>query len=489
MFRPRSIFGLIVLGFLVVLLPFMLAIGISVVQVDRFAEQSRLAVQNVQVATETARTLVETSVEMRRALGQFDALGDRDFLSNYRDRRAEFREALERLVALDLPGIDASRLRALATDESGVFDAVVAGSVVASSVERGAALEALASVTGRSEEVLAETDGLVERRTGEVTARAEALRRTLLAIAAAAVPATVLLVALFTLAITRPMGALGAAIRRLGAHEIEQPIAVRGPRDIEALAAELEWLRRRIQSLEQQRASFLQHISHELKTPLTTIREGSELLTESLGNTSAEEAEIARLLRQSGLHLQRLIEDLLRFAKTQELAGDIELKPAVDLARLVEESVDSLSVLVDSRSLVVSRDLAAMSARCDSGKMRTVMDNLLSNAIKYTPEGGRIAVALSAAGASAVIDVRDSGSGIAPADRGRIFEPFWHGRAPYESSVKSTGLGLSIAKDYVEAHGGSIELVDSREGAHFRVTLPLAGPAPKHAAGPGTKHA
>ena len=73
MFRPRSIFGLIVLGFLVVLLPFMLAIGISVVQVDRFAEQSRLAVQNVQVATETARTLVETSVEMRRALGQFDA--------------------------------------------------------------------------------------------------------------------------------------------------------------------------------------------------------------------------------------------------------------------------------------------------------------------------------------------------------------------------------------------------------------------------------
>ena len=479
-FRPRSIFGLIVLGFLVVLLPIVVAIGISVVQVDRFAEQSRLAVQNVQVATEMARTLVEKSVEMRRELGQFDVLGDRDLLLDYRDSRAEFRDALERLVALDLANIDAM-LRAIAADESGVFDGVVSGSVVSSSVDRGAALESLASITGRSEDLLAETDGLVEQRTAEVTARAEALQRTLLVIAAAAVPATALLVALFTLAITRPMAALGAAIRRLGAHELEQPIAVRGPRDIEALAAELEWLRRRIQSLEQQRATFLQHISHELKTPLTTIREGSELLTESLGDTSPEEADIARLLRQSGLHLQRLIEDLLRFAKTQELADDIELAPAVDLARLIDECVNSLSVLVDARSLSVARELGAVSARCDSGKMRTVLDNLLTNAIKYTPEGGRIAVALSVAGGSAVIEVRDSGQGIEPRDRERIFEPFWHGRAPHASSVKGTGLGLSIAKDYVEAHGGSIELVDSREGAHFRVTLPLAGPEPKRA--------
>ncbi len=489
MFRPRSIFGLIVLGFLVVLLPFVLAIGASVVQVDRFAEQSRLAVQNVQVATEMARKLVEQSVEMRRALGQFNALGDRDFLLIYRDQRAEFRTALERLIALGPPAIDATRLRSLAEDESRVFDGVVSGSVISSSVERSAALESLAAIDDRSRDLLAETDRIVERRTAEVTARAESLRRTLLVIAAAAVPATALLVALFTLAITRPMGALGEAIRRLGAHELEHPIAVQGPRDIEALATELELLRRRIQSLEQLRASFLQHISHELKTPLTTIREGSELLTESLGDTSPEEAEIARLMPQSGLHLQRLIEDLLRFAKTQELAADIELKPAVDLARLVGESVDSLSVLFEAHSLTVARDLAAVSARCDSGKLRIVVDNLLTNAIKYTPEGGRIVVTLSAAGSSAVIDVHDSGPGIEAPDRERIFEPFWHGRAPYASSVKSTGLGLSIAKDYVEAHGGSIELVASTEGAHFRVTLPLAGPAPKPAAGPESQHA
>jgi two-component system sensor histidine kinase GlrK len=479
-FRPRSIFSLILLGFMAVLLPFVLAVVAAVVQVDRFAEQSRLAVVNVRSATEDSRTLVEQAEAMQRALGQFIVRGDSDFLAIYRSRRTEFRAALEHLIALELPDIDPSRLRDLADEEAAVFGSVVAPNRLAGSVERDAAMDALSSVAARSVEVLDETDGLVAERTAEVTARAEALQRTLLVIAAAAVPATAILIVIFTVVITRPMGALGAAIRRLAAHELDGKIAVRGPRDIEALATELEGLRRRIKSLEQQRANFLQHISHELKTPLTTIREGSELLTESLGDTSPEEAEIARLLRRSGLHLQRLIEDLLRFARTQELAGDLEFAPAVDLKRLVEESIGSFSVLIDSRSLAVDTGLAELSARCDMAKLRIVVDNLLTNAIKYTPENGRIAVSLSAEGPSAVIDIRDSGPGIEPEDRERIFEPFWQGRTPYESSVKGTGLGLSIAKDYVEAHGGSIELVESPGGAHFRVSLPLSGPGPGH---------
>jgi two-component system sensor histidine kinase GlrK len=478
--RPRSIFSLILLGFLAVLLPFVLAVVAAVVQVDRFAEQSRLAVVNVRLATEDSRTLAEQAGEMRRALGQFVVRGDRDFLAIYRSRRMEYRAALEHLIELGLPDINSASLRELATDEAELFEKVVGMNALAGVGEGETALDELAAIAVRSEELLDETDGLVAERTAQVTARAELLRRTLLIIAAAAVPATAILIVIFTLVITRPLGALGAAIRRLGAHELEEPIAVQGPRDIEALAGELEWLRRRIRSLEQQRANFLQHISHELKTPLTTIREGSELLTESLGDSGPEEAEIARLLHQSGLHLQRLIEDLLRFARTQELAGDLEFAPAVDLTRLVEESIGSMSVLVDSRSLALDTGLAPVSARCDRGKIRIVVDNLLTNAIKYTPESGRIEISLAAVGTDAVIDIRDSGPGIDPDDRARIFEPFWQGRAPYESSVKGTGLGLSIAKDYVEAHGGSIELVASPQGAHFRVTLPLAGPAPGH---------
>jgi two-component system sensor histidine kinase GlrK len=324
--------------------------------------------------------------------------------------------------------------------------------------------------------VLGESDQLIQANANQLNARAQALQRTLLVIAAAAAPTTIVLSLFFTVLITRPMRELGVAIRRLGAREFDVPIAVEGPLDIEALATELEWLRRRINSLEDQKAAFIQHVSHELKTPLTTIREGSELLTESLGDDNSEEAEIVRLLRTSGLHLQQLIEDLLQFAKTQDLAIDLEFETEVDLKSLVEDCVAGLAVVIDSKEVEVRTRLEPLSARCDRNKIATVLNNLLGNAIKYTPECGHIGVSLASESDYARIDITDSGPGVAEEDRTRIFEPFKQGSAKYESSVKGTGLGLSIAREYVVAHGGSIELVAGEDGAHFRVALPIAGP-------------
>jgi len=482
-YRPRSIVSLILVGFAVVLAPFVAAVVTAVVQLDQFAQQSRTAVVSVGAATDDSRLLVEQLTEMQRAFGQFAVRGDRDFLAIYFARRQEFRSALDRLLAMDVTGMDSSRLAAIAADEAEIFRTIERmGSDPAASAF-ATARGALADLSNRSREVLTESDRLVQQHVNDVTVRAEGLQNLLLVISAAAVPATIVLIVVFTVLITRPMGALGDAIRRLGAHALDEPIAVRGPQDIEALASELEWLRRRINALEGERSTFLQHISHELKTPLTTIREGSELLTESLGEDRAEEAEIASLLHQNGLQLQTLIEDLLRFARTQELASDIEFQPAVDLAVLIEESVAGLAVLADAKDLVIVTQLAPVAARCDASKIRIVVDNLMTNAIKYAPEETRLDVALSTDGVHAVIDVKDSGPGVDNDDRERIFEPFRRGSAEYQSSVKGTGLGLSIAKEYVEAHGGSIELMDSDIGAHFRVMLPLSGPSVDAAAG------
>jgi two-component system sensor histidine kinase GlrK len=102
-----------------------------------------------------------------------------------------------------------------------------------------------------------------------------------------------------------------------------------------------------------------------------------------------------------------------------------------------------------------------------------VIDNLLSNAIKFSPPGGTIKVQLRKRGADAVVDVMDEGPGIPDADRGRIFEPFFQGNTEYTGPVKGTGLGLAIVQEYVNAHGGSIEIIDDgNPGAHLRVILP-----------------
>lgn len=481
-YHPRSIVNLILVGFAVVLAPFVAAVVTAVVQVDRFAQQGRTAVVSVGAAIDDSRLLVEQLTEMQRALGQFAVRGDRDFLAIYRARRADFRGALDRLRALDVAGLEASRLESIAAEETDIFRAVEAADGAFSNAAVDEARRSLAGLSGRAREVLAESDQLVQEHVNEVTANAEGLQRVLLVFAAAAVPATIVLVVVFTVLITKPMSALAAAIRRLGSRALDEPIVIKGPQDIEALAGELDWLRRRIKTLEGERSTFLQHISHELKTPLTTIREGSELLTETLGDGNAEEAEIARLLLQNGMHLQTLIEDLLRFARTQELASDLEFRVSVDLAALLQSSVSALAVVADAKDLVVRTRFAPVSARCDAGKIRVVVDNLMTNAIKYSPAQAQIDIALSSDGVHAFIDVEDTGPGVDPADRDRIFEPFQRGSAEYQSSVKGTGLGLSIAKEYVEAHGGTIELMDNERGAHFRVMLPLAGPAIETAA-------
>jgi two-component system sensor histidine kinase GlrK len=101
------------------------------------------------------------------------------------------------------------------------------------------------------------------------------------------------------------------------------------------------------------------------------------------------------------------------------------------------------------------------------------MDNLLSNAVKYTPPNGRIRISIKQQDQFSVIEVHDGGPGVMAADRAKLFDPFYRGDGMYDSLVSGSGLGLSIAKEYVEAHGGEILLLPSEQGAHFRVRLPL----------------
>jgi len=127
-----------------------------------------------------------------------------------------------------------------------------------------------------------------------------------------------------------------------------------------------------------------------------------------------------------------------------------------------------------TRRLRFETDIDDITLRGDRGKLRLVIDNLLSNAVKFTPEAGTIRVQARAEGPDLLIDVTDSGPGIPPEERERIFEPFFQGTTPQGGLVRGTGIGLSVVQEFVRAHGGRIELVDGdRPGAHFRVHLPL----------------
>jgi two-component system sensor histidine kinase GlrK len=450
---------------------------IAVVRVDRLAELSRTAVQEAEAVTSQSRRLVETLADMQRPFLQYQVTGDRDFYGLYLERRNEFGESLRALSERGLTARGRAHLLDLARREQALFESLSRppqwqGAALA----RRDAERVWAAVNGAAYAMLTESDTLIDTHVNEMTRRAEALKRSFVVLAAILIPGTIAIAALFFRLIIRPLRALGRSIRRLGAREISEPISVRGPRDVQELGEQLDWLRQRIEQLEQQKITFLRHISHELKTPLTTIRTGSELLVEGLGAGSSEEAEISRIIHANGLELQRLIEDLLRFSETQDVAMELELSDSLDLAAIVAGVVDKHALASTAKSITVKTDLTTVSVRGDENKLRIVVDNLLSNATKYTPWGGHIHVALRAAGSCAVLDVDDTGPGVDESEIDRIFEPFQKGSAECTGSVKGSGLGLSIASEYVEAHDGHIRVVGSTSGAHFRVSIPIAGP-------------
>jgi len=475
MFRPRSIATLILIGLSVTLTPLIAAVITALVQVDGLAALGRDTVHETQEVTQRSRSLLDGLMEMRRPFMQYQVTGDADFYAIYLERRAAFVESLRGLDERQFTPRAQEHLVDLVGQEQALFESVPepAHWVVAAA---GRGERAWTDLSNAARAVLAEGADFIDTRVDDVTRRADTLQRAMLVQAAALIPGTIFLAALFFGLVTRPMKEMGRAIRRLGAQDFDQPITVRGPRDVQELGELLDWLRQRIQQLEQQKIAFLRHISHELKTPLTTIRSGSELLVEGLSDGAEESAEIAKIIHANGLQLQRLIEDLLRFSETQNVVTDLELVDAVDLEPVIRGVLAAQILTSVAKDIDLTTDLEPVRVRGDPNKLRIVIDNLLTNATKYTPRGGRIRVALRAAGSCAVLDVEDNGPGVDESETERIFEPFQQGSAEYRASVKGTGLGLSIAKEYVEAHDGHIRVVDSTAGAHFRVSVPIAGP-------------
>jgi signal transduction histidine kinase len=242
------------------------------------------------------------------------------------------------------------------------------------------------------------------------------------------------------------------------------------------LFSEIETKSHELQVANRHKDEFLASMSHELRTPLNAIIGFSEVMLERLfGDVNAKQEEYLNDILSSGRHLLSLINDILDLAKIE--AGRMELEPAdFDLP----QAIDNALVLVRERAmrrgitLEQSIDPRLGEIKGDERKIKQVMLNLLSNAVKFTPEGGRIAVRAVLADGVAQVSVADTGVGIAPEDHAAVFEEFRQVGTDYARKHEGTGLGLALARKFVELHGGTIR-VDSQlgRGATFTFTIPV----------------
>lgn len=470
LFRPKSIFQLILISFALVLLPLIVALLYAASSVDKLAAQSQLVISHAVTATETGRMLVKQITVMERNLRQYQVLGDKVLLQAYEDNRSKFVETLVSLAKLPLPDSLRHLLNQLAFDETDFYAQVHNQQNKLRSINVS---ERLALLDQQAQQILLHAQRLIDTELANTQAEAQQTQQALFWLIAALVPAMLLLVAFLIALINRPLRRMDDAIRRLGAGDFSIELKIEGPRDLEQLGERLDWMRSRLMEVEADKKRFLQHISHELKTPLTTIREGSELLAEEIpGELSPQQREVVDLLRENSLQLQKLIEGLLTYnAATRNAVLDLQ---PLRFDTLVNEVVGEYKLSLMARRLWFELELAEVPVVADVQKLRIIIDNLLSNAVKFSPNQGRIKVSLSSDAGYAVLDVQDQGPGIPPEQQEKIFEAFYQGDTAYTSHVNGTGLGLSIVWEYLHAHGGMIEVLDDGSaGAHLRIQLPL----------------
>ena len=480
LYRPKSIRRLLLVGFVLVVVPLIMALIHAMYSVDQLVVQGQRALFATVRATHSSEQLVDAITDMERNARQYKVLGDIVLLEVYQENHQKFLDTVKRLAVSNLSATQRERLDMIIVVEDEVNNALI--SFPSDAPETAAAVEDFSGLARDARKMLIDNRKLVEREVERLDANGARVQRGLVVQAMALVPGAMILTGIFTILITRPIRQMDRAIRRLGEGDFSKPAQIVGPRDLEQLGERLDWMRTRLVEVEQDKNRFLHHISHELKTPLTAIREGAELLNEGIvGNLNAQQGEIVAILRDNTLQLQKLIENLLDFNIASSRDSQLHVEH-LSLKPLIESVLADHKVAALARQLELEIVLQPVEIDGDRAKLQTLIDNLVSNAIKFSPEKGCVRIRLEQQGEQAIIEVADSGPGIPEEERRRIFDAFYQGSSSAIFHVRGTGLGLSIAREYARAHDGYIEVIDiDGPGACLRVVLPIKKSGGKYA--------
>lgn len=477
--RPKSLSSLMLLGLVLAAVPLAIAVVDASIQMRQLASASQQLVLRGVEATRSSQALLTGIASLERTARLYSVLNDPKLLEGYAqtdERVTTTRETLQGQIDAAPSRVALARLAEMQQQARATMtSALPASPVFEQLLGRFADMSDLASRLADS------GNAQLDAELAALKDKTDSARQRLFWQSALLIPLTLAVVLVVIFWIGRPLREIDRAIGELGRGTLSHPIAVSGPQDLERLGRQLEWLRQRLMELAHERNRFLRHMSHELKTPLANIREGTELLMDgAVGELQSSQREVTAILRDNGIRLQRLIENLLSFSAWQTQSLGLELSE-FRLRPLVKQVIENQQITLLSQRLRLEVKVDDLVLYVDRGKLRLILENLLSNAIKYSPRGGTIYLQCAADGADVVLNVADCGQGIPPEDRARIFDAFYTGK-PAGGHVKGTGIGLSVVMEFVSVHGGNVELVDGEyPGAHFRVRLPLRATTPADA--------
>ncbi|TLN20243.1 HAMP domain-containing protein [bacterium] len=273
--------------------------------------------------------------------------------------------------------------------------------------------------------------------------------------------------------LTRPLRELKQATQRMANGELEQQVKIRSRDEIGDLGQTFNQMSHELARSNQLRRQMTADIAHDLRTPLTVIAGYVESMRDGVLSPTTQRLEViyAEIER-----LQRLVDDLRTLSRAE--AGELTLnRERISAARLLQKTADAFQHQAEQHDVTLAVQNATDLPDVDVDEMRMlqVMGNLMTNALRYTPQGGRVTLESLRDGAWALLKVSDTGTGIAPEDLPRVFDRFYRSDSSRSEANGESGLGLAIARAFVQAHGGEIT-VDSQpgNGATFTIRLPLS---------------
>ncbi|PHM27378.1 sensor histidine kinase [Xenorhabdus budapestensis] len=464
---PRSLRQLVVMAFWLVLLPLLVLAYQAYQSLDQLSTQAAEINRATISDARRSEAMIGVALEMERSYRQYCVLGDIRLEKLYQRQYQQYTSMLNNQMAMLANREYKDKFNQLLsgltniTCDNGVPEPVVA--------------KLLEQFSNANNQLVQETRNIIFTR-GEQLQKDIADKgqffgwQSLILFLLSA-----FLIALFTRMIIGPVKGIERMINRLGAGQtLESKIeSFKGPRELRSLALRIIWLSERLSWLESQRHEFLRHISHELKTPLASMREGTELLADEIaGPLTTDQKEVVSILDSSSKHLQQLIEQLLEY--NRKIVDNPAENQVVSLKELVDSVVLSHQLPARTKNIYTTIQLDADNCWAEPKLLMRVIDNLYSNAVHYGAESGNIWISSRQLDENIQIDIANTGTPIPDLEKSMIFEPFYQGKLQRKGAVKGSGLGLSIAQDCIKRMGGGLHLIESDfADVCFRIELPL----------------
>ncbi len=462
--QPRSLLQLVIAIFVAVLVP----VSAMVTQFSRtmhsFEQQAALRLEHSLTLTRRAQSLVKQGLTLERIARQASVLNEREMWQLYLHHRDTYLEQLDAQAMWLEDDLVGQLLRYVS-----LIDAVMS----AANTQQAIDAVPFAQFSGANRKIQGQTQARIESYNKEIAEQLTHQQQRVWIQLGGMVILMVMLLSLLLRSLLRPLRRLEQHILSIGqGSSVSTELLKSGPVEIQRLEERVYWLQNRLSELEDQKQSFLRHMSHELKTPLTSIREGSELLVDEVaGPVSSQQREVVELIQQGGIELQSLIEQLLAYSQLAQRPAQIK---ECSVKALINRSIKPFTGAMGRKGISVEVDCRVDNWPLDQELMQRALSNLVSNVIAYGEHNRPFTVRCAELNDQLIIDVENFGSRIEPSERLSIFEPFQQGQATRQGPVKGSGVGLSIVTECVKQHGGQVSVVDSRRAdVCFRMMIPF----------------